>query len=172
MLLDHVYYEGLEGEIIEPIDNKGIVFDDEAFWDVTQMENYAKINGKTYAFMFSTIGMKKLEANVVMFMNKNLIENSSYTVDEIYDMVRNNEWNWDNFRKVLAAVADPDNGIYGLNYYGTVSFLGLSNGGEIVAPQEIDGTTVDRFYRQQQCRLESRMGFCYLTLPAESACAA
>ena len=144
MLLDHVYYEGSEGLIIEPIDNKGISFDDEAFWAVTQMETYARINGKMYAFMFNNIGMKKLEANVVMFMNNNLVNDSSYTVDEIYDMVRNNEWNWDNFRQVLAAVSNPDNGIYGFNYYGAVSFLGLSNGGEIVAPQEIDGTTVDR----------------------------
>ena len=145
MLLDHVYYEGSEGQIIEPINGKNISFDDPTFWDVAQQETYATINGKLYAFMFNTIGMKKLEANVVMFMNYNLINNSSYTVDEIYEMVRTNNWNWDNFQKVLMAVSDPDNNVYGLNYYGAVSFLGLSNGGEIVAPQEADGTTIDRF---------------------------
>ncbi len=145
LLLDHVYYEGSEGLIIEPIDNKGVSFDDDTFWNVEQQNTYATINGKTYAFIFNTIGMKSLEANIVMFMNYNLINNSSYTVDEIYDMVRDGNWNWDNFRKVLAAVSDPDNGVYGLNYFFAPMHLGLANGGVVVAPQDVNGESIDRF---------------------------
>lgn len=145
LVLEHVYYEGTEGAVIEPIDGKGVSFSDEAFWNVEQQDKFTNINGKTYAFIMNVVGIKSIEANKLVFMNYNLINNSSYTVEEIYDMVRDGKWTWDKFKEIIVSTSDPDQGIYGLNSWDAPMQLGLANGGEIIGEQDVNGEKVDRF---------------------------
>ena len=50
-IMDHYWYMEIPGSCLEAISDHNISFDDDAYWDVQQQEQYCTFNGKLYGFV-------------------------------------------------------------------------------------------------------------------------
>ena len=134
-IMDHYWYMEIPGSCLEAISDHNISFDDDAYWDVQQQEQYCTFNGKLYGFVMNTVGMKTIEAAKVTFFNYSLVEKAGYTPQQLYAMVKDKTWNWEVFSNICAAVTDGDRGVWGTTWYDLGLQLAFSNGGDIIASE-------------------------------------
>lgn len=88
-----------------------------------------KYNGGTYA----TVMSNRLYTARGLFYNKKIFSMFGKDTPETY--VKNNSWNWENFRKIANDLTGTFNGVqyYGYGYRGTdATFWAMANGGEKV----------------------------------------
>lgn len=107
-------YQGTPGAILELLSQykQYADFEDSEWFDTTSQE-VTTFGGDLYFAVPNQIGIDAVSLNLVVMFNKAILEGAGYEDTEIYDMWRNNEWNWDAFREIAQATTDLDNEIYG-----------------------------------------------------------
>lgn len=137
-------YQGTPGAILEPLSQykQYADFEDSEWFDTTSQE-VTTFGGDLYFAVPNQVGIASVSLNLVVMFNKEILAGAGYEDSEIYDMWRNNEWDWDAFREIAQATTDLDNDIHGLTLGQNNSLMwGLlpSNDAAILSQVEDDQT--------------------------------
>lgn len=108
-------YQGTPGAILEPLSQykQYADFEDPEWFDTTSQE-VTTFGEDLYFAVPNQVGIASVSLNLVVMFNKEILAGAGYEDSEIYDMWRNNEWDWDAFREIAQATTDLDNDIHGL----------------------------------------------------------
>ena len=78
-------------------------------WYNTITNNAATFNGKLFNNTCS-LGITQMQYTYAMFFNSKICEEYGYPATDLYNMVYNNEWVYDNFYKLVSSVYKDENG--------------------------------------------------------------
>ena len=130
----------IEGGIVYPISDLDVIDFDAYKWrsDVVDAGYY---KGKNYTML-----LKDPEIRYGIFWNKTLFE--QYGLPNLYELVENDEWNWDKFKEVaIAANQDTDNDgnidMPGFSARENLAWCYLYSNGAYVAEKTDSGINID-----------------------------
>ncbi len=117
-------------------------FDDAGLWDQTAIDAVGYYNGKLHIVVPNDYGFDGVGGNMVTYFNGVLLENGGHSADEVYNLYKDGNWTWDNFRQMCIDCSDPDNGVFGTtstrNYLSVYALI-YANGGKVLQTNEETG---------------------------------
>lgn len=145
VLADHYYYQNIPGSCLEPLDDHGIDFSDDQYFQTEAQRIYGTFDGQLYYFINQYVGSKLIEEQQIVYVNYNLLSKGGYNKSDLLTWVQNGEWTWDKFHEVAAKCTDPNGNYWGTGRANMVENLLYSNNGTLVKEEDIDGVKLDRF---------------------------
>lgn len=108
-------YQGNPGSVLEPLSqySQYADFTDDEYFN-QESQAVTTYSGQLYFAVPNGVGIDSVSSNLVVLFNKEILAAAGYEDDEIYDLWRNNQWNWDIFRQIARETTDLDNDIYGV----------------------------------------------------------
>ena len=134
-------YAGNPGSILTALSDYAEAgdFSDSEYWDVSGQENVGTLGGKHYFAIPLETGFGLVGFNQVTFFNKDILQNSGYTAEDMYTMSAEGNWTFDKLREVAIACTDADRGVYGMHMgQNTCAVFAMvaANGGQYIVNKD------------------------------------
>ena len=134
-------YAGNPGSILTALSDYAEAgdFSDSEYWDVSGQENVGTLGGKLYYAIPLETGFGLVGFNQVTFFNKDILQNSGYTAQDMYTMSEEGNWTFDKLREVAIACTDADRGVYGMHMgQNTCAVFAMvaANGGQYIVNKD------------------------------------